>query len=39
MTVTTAGAQSVPVDHITIPENVRELDAAHVEALAGSIAL
>jgi ParB/RepB/Spo0J family partition protein len=32
-------ARSVALELIEIPENVRELDAAHVEALAGSIAL
>jgi ParB family chromosome partitioning protein len=29
----------VPLDQIRVPENVRALDDAHVQALAGSIAL
>jgi ParB family chromosome partitioning protein len=32
-------ARSVALECIDVPDNVRELDAAHVEALAGSIAL
>jgi ParB/RepB/Spo0J family partition protein len=32
-------ARSVALERIDVPENVRDLDAAHVEALAGSIAL
>ncbi len=31
--------RSMPRERICVPENVRELDAAHVQALAGSIAL
>jgi ParB family chromosome partitioning protein len=30
---------SMPLERICVPENVRELDEAHVQALAGSIAL
>jgi ParB-like chromosome segregation protein Spo0J len=32
-------ARHVALDRIRVPANVRELDAAHVDALAGSIAL
>jgi ParB/RepB/Spo0J family partition protein len=32
-------ARRVPLECIDVPDNVRELDPAHVEALAGSIAL
>jgi ParB/RepB/Spo0J family partition protein len=40
MAVKTDGpARSVALESIDVPENVRELDPAHVEALAGSIAL
>jgi ParB/RepB/Spo0J family partition protein len=40
MAVTQAAQeQLVPLARIRIPENVRELDASHVDALAGSIAL
>ena len=35
----TAGATTTALDHITLPANVRELDEAHVAALADSIAL
>jgi ParB/RepB/Spo0J family partition protein len=37
----THGAQErlVPLERIRVPDNVRELDASHVDALAGSIAL
>ena len=38
-THTDESARSVALDCIDVPENVRELDAAHVQALAGSIAL
>ena len=38
-TSTPAGALTVPVQEIRAPENVRELDPDHVDALAGSIAL
>ena len=38
-THTDESARSVALDRIDVPENVRELDAAHVQALAGSIAL
>jgi ParB-like chromosome segregation protein Spo0J len=38
-THTDESARRVALDRIDIPDNVRELDAAHVEALAGSIAL
>ncbi len=34
-----AGAVTIPVEQISVPENVRELDPEHVQALAGSIAL
>jgi hypothetical protein len=36
---TEESARSVALDCIDVPDNVRELDAAHVQALAGSIAL
>ena len=36
---TDESARSVALDRIDVPDNVRELDAAHVQALAGSIAL
>ena len=36
---TDESARSVALDCIDVPDNVRELDAAHVQALAGSIAL
>jgi hypothetical protein len=32
-------ARHVALDRIRVPDNVRDLDAAHVDALAGSIAL
>jgi ParB/RepB/Spo0J family partition protein len=35
----TGGVQLIDVDQIAIPGNVRELDAQHVDALAGSIKL
>jgi ParB/RepB/Spo0J family partition protein len=35
----TAHERLVALGRIRVPENVRELDASHVEALAGSIAL
>ncbi len=38
-THTDESARSVALDCIDVPDNVRELDAAHVQALAGSIAL
>src|SRR5579875_2730925 len=40
-TVTEApvGTITVPLEKIYVPENVRELDPEHVDALAGSIAL
>ena len=31
--------RAIALDRIRVPDNVRELDAAHVEALAGSIVL
>lgn len=34
-----AGTITVPLEKIYVPENVRELDPEHVDALAGSIAL
>jgi ParB/Sulfiredoxin domain len=40
MAVTQAAQERlVALAHIRVPENVRELDASHVDALAGSIAL
>jgi ParB/RepB/Spo0J family partition protein len=36
---TDESARSVALDLIDVPDNVRELDAAHVQALAGSMAL
>jgi ParB/RepB/Spo0J family partition protein len=40
MAITAASsAQSVRLDRISIPDNVRDLDDGHVQALAGSIAL
>jgi hypothetical protein len=40
MAVTQAAQERlVPLGRIRVPENVRELDASHVDALAGSIAL
>jgi len=41
MTITAVSTSvlSVPLDQIRLPENVRELDHEHVEALAGSIKL
>ena len=36
---TDESARSVALDCIDVPDNVRELDAAHVQALAGSIKL
>ncbi len=38
-TTTPTGALLVALDQINVPVNVRELDQAHVDALAGSIAL
>jgi ParB-like chromosome segregation protein Spo0J len=38
-TTTHQSERTVALDQIHVPGNVRELDAAHVEALAGSIAL
>ena len=38
-TEATGGVQLIDVDRIAIPSNVRELDAQHVDALAGSIKL
>jgi ParB-like nuclease domain len=38
-TTNSAGAVTIPVEQISVPENVRELDPEHVQALAGSIAL
>ena len=38
-TEATGGVQLIDVDQIAIPGNVRELDAQHVDALAGSIKL
>ncbi len=38
-TTTPSGALLVALDQIHVPANVRELDHAHVDALAGSIAL
>jgi ParB-like chromosome segregation protein Spo0J len=38
-TPTNAGALVVALDQIHVPGNVRALDQAHVDALAGSIAL
>ena len=38
-TTTPTGALLVALDQIHVPVNVRELDQAHVDALAGSIAL
>jgi len=38
-TEATGGVQLIDVDRIAIPGNVRELDAVHVDALAGSIKL
>jgi ParB/RepB/Spo0J family partition protein len=38
-THTDESARRVALDRIDVPDNVRELDAAHVQALAGSIAL
>ena len=38
-TQTDESARRVALDRIDVPDNVRELDAAHVQALAGSIAL
>jgi hypothetical protein len=41
MTTATQPAQAltVPLEQIYVPDNVRELDPAHVSALAGSISL
>ena len=38
-TITSSPVLSVPIARISAPENVRELDPAHVDALAGSISL
>jgi ParB/RepB/Spo0J family partition protein len=38
-TSTQQAGRSVPLEQIHVPDNVRELDPAHVQALAGSIAL
>jgi ParB/RepB/Spo0J family partition protein len=38
-TTGTGGMLTIPVAEIHVPENVRELDPEHVDALAGSIAL
>ena len=38
-THTDESTRSVALDRIDVPDNIRELDAAHVQALAGSIAL
>src|SRR5579863_7079152 len=38
-TITSSPVLSVPIERISAPENVRELDPAHVDALAGSISL
>jgi ParB family chromosome partitioning protein len=38
-THTDESGRRVALDRIDVPDNVRELDAAHVQALAGSIAL
>jgi ParB/RepB/Spo0J family partition protein len=38
-TITSSPVLSVPVERISAPGNVRELDPAHVDALAGSITL
>lgn len=35
----TVGTTEVPMDRITVPDNVRELDQAHVDTLAASIEL
>ena len=37
--ITCDGTITVPLDKIYVPQNVRELDPEHVDALAGSIAL
>jgi ParB/RepB/Spo0J family partition protein len=39
MSTIAVGSHHVPLDLIDVTENVRELDQAHVDALAGSIAL
>ncbi len=41
MATTTVSTEqhTIPVELIDVPENVRELDAEHARALAGSIAL
>jgi ParB/RepB/Spo0J family partition protein len=39
MATTQTPAREVALEHIHVPENVRALDDAHVQALAGSIAL
>ena len=36
---TQPAGRSVPLEQIRVPDNVRDLDDAHVQALAGSIAL
>ena len=38
-TITAEAGSQIALDRIRVPENVRELDDAHVQALAGSIAL
>jgi hypothetical protein len=38
-TTSSGGTLAVAVEEIRVPENVRELDGEHVQALAGSIAL